>query len=170
MPAVFGVIAVISAITSAIGAGMDASSKADAAVKDAQLKNSQAGELLSREQVNEGIIQQQSELAQGQYGAAFASTGREGAGIGGILRMRANTALTISNARRDAEFKASMLRQGANIATNLASDELTAGYITGSGTLLTSGLKIANSMGAFDSAQNKQLAKVDPITGVNGGT
>lgn len=128
-----------------VGSIMSSKSKADAAKQDAALKNMQADELISRETVNEQIIQEQSDIQQREFGAAFASTGREGAGIGGILQIRKTTAQTIANDQRDAQFKAMMLRSGANIANSLASDEIASGYVTGAGTLLSGGAKLASA-------------------------
>lgn len=133
--------AIIGVGTAIYGAISSAEAKADAAKRDAALKGQQADELESREKVNEGIIQHQSDLAQLRFGSSFAATGREGGGIGGIMEIQKNTALTIANSQRDAAFKAKMLRQGADIATSLASDDLAAGYITGAGTFLTGAAK-----------------------------
>lgn len=157
MGAAIGVAAIGTQVYGAISS---ASSKADAARQDAALKNQQADELLSREQINEQLILDQSELAQKSYGSAFASTGREGAGIGGILQIQKSTAQSIANDRRDADFKAKMLRAGANIATNLASDTETAGYITGAGTILAGAGKIA-SLNMPPSSKTVEIPKVD---------
>ena len=62
------------------------------------------------------------------------------------MEIRKNTAMTIANDRRDAEFKAKMLRAGANVATQLASDEAASGYITGAGTLISGGLRAYDYM------------------------
>lgn len=151
-----------------VGGSIDsASQKASAAKQDADLKDAQADELISREQINEGLIQDQSQINQKEYSAAFASSGREGSGIGGVLQLRSNTATTIANSQRDAQFKASMLRAGANISDNLASDEITAGYITGGGTLLTGATKIASAIGGGgqSSGQTKGLPTVSQATG-----
>lgn len=136
--------AIVGAGTAIYGAISSASAKASAAQQDAALKNEQADELLSREAVNEQLIQTQSTQSQLEYGAGAASMGREGGGIGGILQIQKNTAITMANSQRDAQFKAQMLRAGANIATNLASDELTSSYVTGAGTLLTGAAKAAS--------------------------
>lgn len=138
-------------IIAAVGTGMEiygqisaASAQADAARRNAALKQQQASELLARETINESMIQQQSGIISSRYGSAAAAQGIEGAGIAGQLAILNNTQITIANSRREADFKAQMLRQGADIENKLASDVLSASYIKTGGTLLTSG------MGAYD--------------------
>lgn len=114
------------------GAARRAASEADAAAK-----NRQADELLAREGINEQLMLDQSFQAEQNYGSAFAMTGKEGGGIGGMLTIHKNTLASIANARRDAEFKASMLRAGAEVDTKLASDLQTAGVISGAGTIIS---------------------------------
>lgn len=133
----FGVAA-LGGVGLSAGSQIDAASaKSNAAQREAGLLNLQARELLEREAINEEIMRQQSELQQKDYGAAAAATGLGGEGIGGIVRMRANLETTIANSRRDAEFKARMLRAGAEIQGNLASDIYTSGLIGAGGTILT---------------------------------
>lgn len=129
-------VAVVAAATAIYGAVSAASAKASADKTNASLKNQQADELMSREMVNESLIQDQSFRSQLQYGAAADSTGVGGGGLGGLLTIQKNTAITIANDQRDAAFKAYMLQQGANMDTSLASDTMTAGYITAGSTLL----------------------------------
>lgn len=152
---VLGVIAAVGAVASLIGSVSEADSRAGAAQKDAALKRMQADELLEREAINEALIREQSDMAEGEYATAFGATGREGAGIGGRLRIRNNTARTIANFRRDAEFKAKMLREGANIADSLASDAITAGYISGAGSLLQGAGKAYDAFGGTAAASTK---------------
>lgn len=136
------IIAAAGLATSLYGQISGASAKADADRKNAQIKNMEADELLSRQTINEGIMRDQAELQGLGYQSSFASTGREGAGLGGLLTIKKNLDQNLILSRRDAEFKAKMLRMGADIDLNLASDEQTAGYISGAGTLLTGAAKI----------------------------
>lgn len=157
------VAAIIGAGLSIFGSIQQGQEKAAAAQQDAALKNAQADELVSREKVNEGLIQQQSFEAQLDYGSAAAATGGEGTAIGGIMQIKKNTAITLANGQRDANFKAQMLRSGANIATNLATDEVNSSYITGAGTALTGATK------AYDyfqgpSSTPAQLPKTQDMT------
>lgn len=121
-----------------------ASAQAQAARQNAAIKAAQAQEIQDREIINEDIINKQSVRSQLAYESAAAGTGFSNAGLGGVLRLRQDLATTLSNVRRDADFKASMLRAGADIDTNLASDAVTASYIASSGTVLTTGANIYN--------------------------
>lgn len=122
-----------------------ANAQEEAARKNAELKAVQAEELLARQAINEQIMRDKAEESGLLYGASFASTGREGAGVGGILRIRRDAEEAISLSRRDAEFKARMLRAGADVELSLASDAVSASWISGAGTLLTTGAQAYNT-------------------------
>lgn len=114
-----------------------AQAKKDAAEKEAALKGMQADEILQRQAINEQTMLEQSDRIEKDYGASLGAV-HAGGGIGGIMQIHANTLDNIKNSRRDAEFKSKMLRLGADIETSLASDAITASYISGAGTFLTS--------------------------------
>lgn len=137
-------MAILAGGTMALGQVSAAQASAEAAQRNAGLKRLQAEELLSRQEINEQIILEESKRLELGYGSAFAATGREGAGLGGIMQIRKNTMDNIANSRRDAEFKAKMLRLGADIESDLASDSLVAGLIGAGGTLLSGGLQAYN--------------------------
>lgn len=118
-----------------------ANAQSQARAQELKLKNIQADEILSREAVNEQVIQDNSKRTESAYSTAFAATGREGAGVGGQIQIHKFTQDQVANLNRDANFKANMIRAGANIEANLASDVVSASYISGAGTLLTSGLR-----------------------------
>lgn len=164
MAAALPFIAVGAGAVSAYGqikAGYD---KAKADEVNASIKRQQADELLSREAINEQIMSEQAQMQAHQYGAAFAATGREGAGIGGKLRIMSDLQRSIANSKRDAEFKASLLRQGADSDMSLASDAKAAGFISGFGTLLSSGVQayaLHDKYGA-PSANTNDLPGVTP--------
>lgn len=122
-----------------------AQAQEEAARRDAELKEMQATELLDRQAINERAMLEASEDAQSNFMSAFASSGAEG-GIGGVVQIHRRTLDAISNSRREAQFKAKMLRMGAQIEMSLASDKATAGYITGAGTALGT---IGSLAGAF---------------------
>ena len=122
-------------IITGIAAG---SARADAAERDAQMKQEQANELISRQRINEGIIREQGEDLAHIYGSAAASSGLEGTGIGGILKIRRNIDIQIQNTRRDVEFKAKMMREGASNDMTLASDYRNSSILTGVGSALSS--------------------------------
>lgn len=137
VPVVLAGMALAGTALSVYGQMKEAKSKAEAAERDAYLKGLQADEMMERQAINEDIMREQNERAGLQYQARFAGTGREGGGIGGILEMRRVLNRNIELSRRDAQFKASMLRAGAESDQKLASDFMTSGYITGAGTALT---------------------------------
>lgn len=112
-----------------------AQAQEEAAQREAALKEMQAQELLGRQLINERIMREQGLQAESNYATSFASSGREG-GLGGQVQIYTNTMESIRNSRREAEFKAKMLRMGADIELGLASDRKTAGYITGAGTAI----------------------------------
>ncbi len=165
----------IAAAIAAVGAGVaiygeiaGANSRADALRADSRNKNRQADELLARQRINEAILRDQSEFSQRDYVASFAATGVEGSGLGGVVRLRKNLEEQISNSRRDAEFKARMLRAGANVDSQLASDAMTAGYLRGTGTALTaagSGYDSYNNAKPPSTTQNLPGAGNTPTTG-----
>lgn len=132
----FTAISAAGTLTSTVANIAGGVSKAEALKKEAGLKNLQADELLSRQAINEEAIREQGERLALGYGASFASTGRDGGGIGGMLRIKKDIEDNISNNRREAEFKAKMLRAGADVDLSLSSDSITSGLLTGTGTLL----------------------------------
>lgn len=125
-------------IAAGIGAGLQvygqvkgASDRAEAAQAEAVLKNQQADELLSRELINEDVMRRQAgfeELHTTQ--------------LGQVLAIHGNLKEGLRNSRRDAEFKARMLRSGADIDTKLASDLVSSSYIGAGGTLLGLGTQV----------------------------
>ncbi len=126
-----------------VGAGLGiiaglfaASAQADAAEREAQMNEMRANELLERQKINEGIMYKQSGVAQHEFGAAFAATGKAGGGIGGQLTIKRNFEESIINSRRAAEFQANMIRMGAEGSRQAASDARTAGWIGAAGTAL----------------------------------
>lgn len=124
-----------------------ASSRAEQMRRENELKRLQANELLARQAINEQIMTRESGRMEGRAITAFASTGREGAGLGDAIQIHNNLLESIANTRRDAEFKASMLRRGADVGDELASDVAAAGWLSGVGTILTGGYDFANKAG-----------------------
>ncbi len=116
-----------------------ASAQAEAAERQAAMKHAQAGELLARQSINEDILHRQGEELQSQYIASFGSTGKQGGGIGGALRIKKDIDENIMLSRREAEFKASQLRAGADIDTQLGSSLMTSAILGSVGSALTSG-------------------------------
>jgi hypothetical protein len=124
---------------SSVSAGM---SQADAAERNAYFKRLQAQELLERQKINEEIMKEQAEEAKHIYGSGSATSGLAGTGLGGKLKIHQRLQETLINTRREAEFKAKMLRAGADIETELASDMRSGAWLTGFGSLLGTGASI----------------------------
>lgn len=116
-----------------------AQAQKDAADLKADLQRAQALELLNRQTINEDILKERSEFLQKQYIAQAAHAGSGGGGLGGVLRIKRDLEHNILIGRREAEFKATQLRMGADIEQNLTSDLLTSAYLGAAGTLLKSG-------------------------------
>jgi hypothetical protein len=135
-----------------------ASAQASAAERSAALKRQQAKELLSREAENEVVIRENGGKLENQFATAYAATGAGGGGLGGILEIHRQTERNILQGKRDAEFKAYMLNQGADIESQLASDTMAASYISGAGTILGLGAKAYGIYGKYSG--NEQLPKV----------
>lgn len=129
----------------AVGTGLDiygrisaASAQEDAAQKEAQLKNLQADELLSREAMNENILRERGAEIQSRYVAQNAASGGGGGGLGGVLRLKRDLDNDLMISRREADFKASQIRAGASIESDLSSSLLSSAYIGAAGTLFNS--------------------------------
>lgn len=139
-------MAAVGGALSLYGTIKGANDQADAVERNSALKRQQADELMARQEINEQIIREQSEKSSLSYGASFAGTGREGAGIGGILQIHRDAQEQILNTRRDAEFKARQLREGADIQSDLASDSITSAWIGAAGGLLATGASTYKAM------------------------
>lgn len=130
------IIAGVGTLVNAVGQISGANAQADAARKQAVLKNQQADELLSREAINEQILHDEAK-SEMLSGAHEAGGGSEGGGIGQALTIVKTLNQTIANNQRDAEFKAKMLRAGAEMDQTLASDYQVGGILKSGGTLLS---------------------------------
>lgn len=137
--------AVLGSGTQVAGNVMAANAKADATARSGSLKRQQADELMSRQVINERIMRERAEISAGTYAGA-SGLGESGGGIGGVLQIHADLEESIINTRREAEFKAKMLRAGADIDNDLASDGVSAAWISGAGTVLSGGANIYNIM------------------------
>lgn len=114
-----------------------ASAKEDAARRNALLKEQESEELLYRQFQNEQIVR---ENADNQVELAYAQAGMQGGasrGIAEAIEINRITTRNILMSRHEAEYKARMLKQGAEVESQLASDAMSASYITSAGTLLT---------------------------------
>jgi uncharacterized protein HemX len=141
MAAVLPIVAVAGLGVSVYGQIKAAQDEAQARREKAANEEAQAVELMSREDVNESRMMDQERQQELNFGSRAAAAGGEGTTLGGMLELHRQSEQAISFARRDAEFKAKMIRAGAQIDTNLASDAITAGTIGAAGSLLTGAAK-----------------------------
>jgi len=140
---------VVSAMV--IGAGVQiygqmsaARSQAEAQEREAALKGMQAQELLQRQFINEQLMKDKSQFAEkfaGHY------TGLEGYGgrVSGIMRLRKDLEQNLMTSRREAEWKAKMLRLGGEADLKLSSDIQAAGDISAISTGIQLGGRAAYS-------------------------
>lgn len=142
MPLALGIIAGVGAAVQLYGMIAGAKAQSNAAERSAYFKHLQAQELIERQQINEQIMREQAVDAQKDWGSSAAGTGFAATGLGGKLRIHQRMQEAIEHTRRDAEFKARMLRAGGDIESGLASDQMTAGYISGFGSLLGTAARI----------------------------
>lgn len=139
-----GVVAVGGLATSIYSEISGAAAKSEAAQKNAMIKGMQADELMYRQAYNEQLMREQSERAQLDPGADLAASGREGGGIGAMLEIKKVTDENIAASRRESEFKAKMLRMGADVDAQLSSDLIAAGYVGAAGSLLSGAAQAYN--------------------------
>lgn len=118
-----------------------ASANAEAQEQQAAIKNAQADELLARQKINEQIMNEQYEESALQTG--MASRGIATTGVGLKLKMHEALVRNIELNRREADFKAKMLRMGADVDMNLAGSYRSAGYINAAGSILSTGGRVA---------------------------
>jgi hypothetical protein len=114
-----------------------AQSKAESEARQAAMKRQQADEVQARQTINEGVMREQEYHSEGDYVTKVGGHGVEGSWFGGMMRMRQDLAYNIAATRREADFKAQMLREGADVNTQLASDSKTAGYLGIGASLIT---------------------------------
>lgn len=117
------------------GGIMSANAQADAAKRSADLKNLQASELLDRQRINEGIIREKSAQSEAHIQASASSRGISG-GLGYAVLQHAETERNVILSRREAEFKAKMLRENAEADLKLSSDAMAAANLSAFGTIL----------------------------------
>lgn len=133
--------AIVGTATSVYGQIKGAQAQSEANEAKANLQREEADELLDRQAMNEKILRQNAAQAGLEYSATVGSNGLDQSGIGGLLTIQKNLDQTVSDTRREADFKAKMLRAGADIETGLASDMVTASYIAGGGNILGAAAK-----------------------------
>lgn len=143
MPAVTSILlatAAIGAGVAAYGAIKSADDQADVLQKDADLKNQQAQEV-EREQgertLEEGIDNQKT---LGQIKAGYSESGLDlsGSNLYSLESTYADMSRQLAEQQKEADYKAAMIRAGASIESQQASDTQTAGYLSAAGGLIKS--------------------------------
>lgn len=82
--------------------------------RKAQMAEMQARELEARELLNEEQMLRASDITGARVASSLASGGRAGGAVGTLLEIDRQTRVQIEMNRRDTEFKAKMLRLGAD--------------------------------------------------------
>jgi len=142
-----GAVGVAMGVASAIqiyGQVKTGVSQAKAANASAELKNMQADELLARQAINEEVMRNAYERTSREVGAVQLSRGFDVSGAGATAEMLLDFRSNLTNSRREADFKARMLRAGAEIDQNLASDVRTGTIIAGFSTAVSTGATLYN--------------------------
>lgn len=116
-----------------------ANQRADAAAKDAMLKNQQADELHAREAIAEADLARVENETIGAQKDAFGYSGfasSSGMLLSALEQTHSRANLKLTEMKRDANFREQQLRQGADIALELGSQEALAGGLSAAGGVL----------------------------------
>jgi len=137
--------------TAAVGTGVqiagqlsEALARKEYAREQARIANLQATELLERQVINEGILRERGEELITRIGGS--TSGLATSGVGQILKVKQDIEQNILLSRRDAEFKAQMIREGAEAQMELESDRFTGSILTGVGTGIVGGVGLYNQL------------------------
>jgi hypothetical protein len=120
-----------------------ASSQSDVEKEKAAAAAAQAQEVAQREAFNDVQAQDQTFKSKLDFASSFASSGKQGAGIGSQLEIQRQSDLAIKVADEQASFQESMLRQGGSLDTELAGQYQEAGDLNAAGTILAGAGKMA---------------------------
>lgn len=136
MGAVAAGAAAAGGVIGAYGAIQSAQDQANLDNEKAAIAFKQADEIQNREVANEAIRNSQANEAKLSFGAAYASSGKEGVGIGSQLEIQRQTDLQNTISKRDADFQAEMLRTQGGIDQQLADETKSAGYLSAASSIL----------------------------------
>lgn len=138
-------LAVASGAVAAYASIQESEARAEQARREASLKRLQAEETLARMEINTDLMKRQGKRLEGsqvaQFGAFNVSIGAAGYGL--LSETQRTVQEQIDLMRRDARFRAEMLRQGAKSSDVLAQDITNAGYWNAFGSLLGAGSRAA---------------------------
>lgn len=163
MPVALIALAAIGTAATIYGQISAANAQAEAQQREIELKKIQANEMLERQAINEQIMRDKEAWLENHAGS---DNGTSGSSLVGIMRYRKDLAQNIATSRREAEFKAGMLKMGAEADAKLASDTMTAGYISGAGTLLTGAANVGYQYSQAKSPSAPPSNKVASLPGV----
>lgn len=157
MPAPLIALAVGAGMVSAIASIEEAEARAEQARREAALKRLQADETLVRAEINAKLMRREGERMQAGQAQSFAASGVDmGASQFGLLRETDRmVSEQIDLMKREAEFRARMLREGAISSDLLADDAETAGMLNAFSSLLGAGAGAARA-GGYTSKPAKQ--------------
>jgi hypothetical protein len=149
------------------GGGAIASGNAqrDAAERDSYNKRLQALEVERTEAVKTQLMRQTGDRLQGEQVSAYAKGGVElsGSPLLNLEATKAGVEGEIAEMQRDAAFRASQLRTGADSSVMFGNDRATAGYIGAAGGILTGIGKIPGLFDGNDGAVQKLSSFQTPV-------
>lgn len=127
-------IPLIAAGAQAYGMIDSANQANEAKQKELELKRQQAAEIDARQAINEEILSRQGQQHIAQTESSGNKYGNTGPGF--HLEAMHNLQEAILLSRRDADFKARMLRAGIGVESQISSDQVNASYIRSGGAIL----------------------------------
>lgn len=102
----------------------------------AAIARQQAGEIASREAVNESLRDEQAYRQKLQFGSQNAGAGKAGTGIGSQLEIQRQTDLANAVSKRDSQFQEQMLEEGASIDQQMGQEAETGSYFSAASSVL----------------------------------
>jgi hypothetical protein len=160
MPWVAAAVAAVGLAASIYGQVSEADAKADAERKDASLRELEAQETQRRAQINAGLIQRQGNQVLAEQTQGYAKSGVTGSGL---HRLQARTELgylqQIDLLKQEADYRAELIRQGAQVSLGLADSTETNAAISAFGTGIAGAGSILASTGFFNPKPTSPLTK-----------
>lgn len=160
----------VLAVAAVVGAGLQiynqlnaASAQAEAQQREAALKNAQADELEQRQAYNEELMRKHEAYSEHHV---FNDNGGNAGSLGGIMQLREDLRTNIETSRREASWKARMLRMGGEADMALASDIENAKWWQAAGTAF----QTAGNFYSPIAAGKKPSTDTKDLPGVGGGS
>lgn len=133
--------AVVGTAMQVYGQIKGAKDQEEAAKRQQDLIGQQVQEMRYRQAINERVIRTKNEEMEGLYRVRAAAMGGGGHGIADMIRNQKIMEENIADSRHELNYKIKQAELGAQIQTDLYSDQVAASYISGAGSLLASGAK-----------------------------